>query len=238
MRRICGALVALSTVACGGSEATPTDASAAGAPAVTQDASLDLGAYAPTSDAGSEADSPPDGGCLAGFTCPSTLPEAGAPCSGPSDQWQGCEYGDNPDPYFNTLATCVLGSWKVPPATDASAFAPLPAGCPATLAAAQSSATCQADAAAPGTILECYYPGGACMCGPPWSCVVAADGCPTPRPRIGSACTPPTRPDGGVIATCSYTPDFCGSPIPPTTDLSCTCGGRWVGGVRRPCISD
>jgi hypothetical protein len=237
---ICSVLVAvglaLSTVACEGSGASHVDPFAADVSVIMQDAAPEADAHAASLDGPSETDSPADAGCpFVGFSCPVTPPDAGAPCSGPSEPWQGCEYGDDPDPYFNSFATCVLGSWNVPPAKDASAFPPVPAGCPATLAAALASASCDPDAAAPGTILACYYPGGACICGPPWSCTVAADGCPAPRPRIGSPCTPPMQPDGGAIAICSYTPDFCGAPAPPTMDLSCSCDGRWVGRATPLC---
>lgn len=92
-------------------------------------------------------------------------------------------------------------------------YLPLPPGCPATLAEAQS-AGCTA------TGSGCFYAEGTCHCGeladgggPTSSCTVPVAGCPSTRPRIGSACDPT------VAQYCRYGIPGCGEF--PNADLRC-----------------
>jgi hypothetical protein len=155
--------------------------------------------------------------------CPPTAPEAGSACQTAVD----CEYGDDPQPSCNTIASCSGGShWQVFP-PDGPCPTGLAAVCPGSYAGAEalvaSGAAC--DASAP-----CLYPEGSCDCPTLagqtaiWRCGHAAPGCPSTRPRYGSACS-----DGGVFLLCAYGPGCYDLPSHKfSLTVACQCGA-WQG---------
>jgi len=129
--------------------------------------------------------------------CPTAPPTASSACS---DDTLACEYGSNPDPSCNTAFVCMSGAWvdqtsglACPPQSD----------CPASFASVPANQDCSPQP------LACAYPEGECICTssfggvdkqtPSWDCIPAVSGCPSPRPDIGTACTP--EPSN---ATCGY----------------------------------
>jgi hypothetical protein len=134
-----------------------------------------------------------DGGGLDGgsATCPSSPPADGGACSIEALQ---CEYGNAPQPYCDTVATCTAKTWHVvsPPKGGACLYS---GKCPAAFKDVPVGQSCPD--AYPST---CVYPEGGCqpfMGGPVpldaggaahWSCDQPQNGCPTPRPRLGSFC--------------------------------------------------
>jgi hypothetical protein len=100
-----------------------------------------------------------------------------------------CEYGDNPNQDCNAVISCDASGWSGPSHTAC------PTGtCPATYADVAQGQACLPQG------LDCAYPQGQCNCaftvpvsnsGPVWQCSTPAQGCPDPRPRIGSSCTQP-----------------------------------------------
>ena len=199
--------------ACGGTTASPGGASDGGG-----NGSGSGGGSGSGSGGGSGSGS---GGPTSG-PCPSTAPSAGSTC-GAALSGDGCEYGDDPNLSCNTVATCSGGSWTVK-ASDGSPTCPTPAAtgaCPASYAAAQTTGACTQSG------LACAYPQGRCECaeatgGPPtvgpqkieWLCDDPPSGCPSPRPKVGSACA--------QSGSCSY--GAC--TIPGGVTLACT-GGTW-----------
>jgi hypothetical protein len=138
--------------------------------------------------------------------CPATLPAMGASCS-LSDVY--CEYG------CGNVVVCADGSWggAVTFGTPACDAGPNPAACPAGLSQIMPGAGCP-------SVETCSFATGACSCDFPsdprpdasstWSCFPET-GCPSPRPRVGSAC-------GTSGMRCDY--EACGS------SQACT-GGVW-----------
>ncbi len=108
----------------------------------------------------------------------------------------------------------------------------LPPGCPGSLAEAQEGADA---AACPPSGQFCYYPHGTCTCfmpdsGPQWSCVVPDAGCPTTRPRLGTACDLPSS------VSCQYLPLNCGFPMGPLRCVADACdGGVWASDEEPRC---
>jgi hypothetical protein len=95
----------------------------------------------------------------------------------------------DPNPACNEVISCTMTGWSFPPPAHC-----LPGMCPASYAAVPQGMTCSPDG------LDCAYPEGQCNCGNPgpvvgpnpvWTCAQPAQGCPNPRPRIGSACSQP-----------------------------------------------
>ena len=132
--------------------------------------------------------------------CPSSPPSASIPSSC-SDPGVTCEYGSDPNPYCNTVATCTSGTWSVQePSPSGCPTPPNPTSCPATFASVPVGTHC---GALVGT--TCEYPQGNCGCavqsGGPypedasavalWFCDDPGPGCPMPRPRFGAACSQP-----------------------------------------------
>ena len=225
MRRI--ALVLLSLVgaaplACGGGLASdlfegagdggPTDGG--GGDGSTLDGSAPDGA-------GSDGGGSNDGG--RGAACPASLPSQGTPCPRAG---LACEYGGTGDHLLcSTFATCQsLGSstsqvaWSIraPDARCSSSQASNSSLCPLTFGGLATGSACPLNLDA-----TCVYPQGECGCVPcesgsgpgktstEWACEAwpVPQGCPEPRPRIGTACAT----DG---QTCFY-----GSPCGVTSSL-------------------
>ncbi len=133
----------------------------------------------PASDSSSDAPTNP--------SCPANPPTAGATCSPESFH---CEYGANPDPTCNQQFECTAGKWQN---LTTGTICPPQSDCPATYASVPANQVCSP------TQLACAYPDGECICTtnfgglqmqtPAWDCFPAANGCPSPRPDIGAACT-------------------------------------------------
>jgi hypothetical protein len=158
----------------------------------------DAGATSPDSEAPS-----PDGGASleAGSTgCPGAAPSGGAGCAGTLV----CEYGSDPDVRCDTLARCESGQWTVtPPARGVECATTSAPECPASFANLSTQDSCDP------VDISCFYPQARCSCathcgmavflapdgGPmaTWCCLGPSGqpGCPTLRPRIGTACSAP-----------------------------------------------
>jgi len=187
------------TSGCGGSVFTGAQA---GGDSGTQDSGSSDGGGGPDGNGG-----PDGGGGDASMpwspVCPVGQPTVGAACSPENVQ---CEYGDSWWSVSCDLVTqCQGGQW----ATFQPSFEPCSAkpgpndkSCPADFASVPQGTQCAT------TGLSCVYTQGECACQVPlggpveidggigdWGCV-PEQGCPFPRPRLGSACQGNT--------TCTY----------------------------------
>jgi hypothetical protein len=123
--------------------------------------------------------------------CPVSLPGASASCAPVGIV---CEYGTDPLPDCDTLATCLGTRWSIKPPTCTPAPQPS-GGCPATMSGIPQDATCTPAGA------ECDFADGTkCGCalspsgeGPAtWGCAAPPSSpCPAVRPRLGAPCTVP-----------------------------------------------
>jgi len=140
--------------------------------------------------------------------CPTSPPASSGACSDPGLK---CEYGSNPNLGCNDLDVCTSSGWMnetpgetCPPQSD----------CPGKYlgSMAQNQPCPMSD-----IDLTCSYPQGTCICtdgslpvagGPNWTCFPATSACPSPRPRLGTACDDPgTQCDygsceGGIAMDC------------------------------------
>jgi hypothetical protein len=143
-------------------------------------------------------------GAVSNF-CPATKPQPGGTCVGK----QTCEYGDDPSAACDALMACVSGAWTTTqePATTGCSTTN-PSTCPTTFGDVTQGDACGAQP------FDCYYAEARCSCAvvvlqgaciksdcpaPTWDCDTPAtdsanmltpeDGCPVPRPRIGSSCS-------------------------------------------------
>jgi hypothetical protein len=138
---------------------------------------------------GSPVDTGAPGDSPATPECPSSSPTAGSPC--PSVGLV-CEYGSSATVACNKVATCSASGWKfAPPSTSGCAVGT----CPAAYPSADVGMACSSND------LVCSYPAGTCTCasstpltadagGPHWQCFPKQSGCPTPRPKLGTKCSP------------------------------------------------
>jgi hypothetical protein len=146
----------------------------------------------PGSDSSSDAPVPgTDSSVPPGGFCPSTLPTSDAACS---PVGLVCEYGSNPNSQCDMLYGCTSSGWS--DETTKSA-------CPTTECPASYASVSGPSQDHPCTVngAECSYPTqGTCLCtsdpgglpttgGPLWECTAATAMCPSPRPRLGSACS-------------------------------------------------
>lgn len=118
--------------------------------------------------------------------CPSTTPPSGGSCT---SEGVTCEYGTDPNTSCNATFVCQGGKWLVP---RGGGQCPSGATCPATFGDVPQSKQCKPE------FETCVYAQATCYCtrsGPVfgenavWQCVPQPDGCPTPRPALGSACS-------------------------------------------------
>jgi len=166
----------------------------------------------PCFDSGTDASGP------APASCPAAAPTDGSACDGAIE----CEYGVDPDLRCDTLVTCESGAWT-------TTQTPSSANCSSTNSAACPSTNTGLGGACTSVGTTCVYPEERCACatrcgmlgflgadgGPSaqWCCPDAppsTPGCPSVRPRVGSACS-----GGGV---CDY--GFCSGNVA----LECTAG--------------
>ena len=119
------------------------------------------------------------------MVCPASPPSGGGACPMVGLE---CEYGSDPNLACNDVVTCTSSGWSFP-----TPGVMCPTGtCPATYAAVPQGKACSPQG------LDCAYAEGECNCadtlpvsqqGPVWQCVTPPQGCPEPRPRLGSACS-------------------------------------------------
>jgi hypothetical protein len=166
-------------------------------------------------------------------------PVQGQPCM---TEGLVCELGESPVVLCDTLATCKDGAWQLsaPDLTD-PACAPASGSCPSSLDALDGSV------GEPCTALDvhCDYAGRRCECaqnapvpGWPetWMCqpppLVDPSGtevCPTPRPRIGTACPiADVSCDYGACQIRGGSQQGCEPFDLAAVDLGALGSGRWV----------
>jgi len=193
MKAFCVA-VSLVFVACGGNVLVGSDSGSDGSPGNDG---------APGND-GSPGN---DGGVSPG--CPTSPPTPGTACietkGGPK-----CEYGTNPDPNCNQMFVCTSNAWVD---QSSGTICPPQSDCPATYASVPANQDCSPNQ------LSCAYPQGECICTtewgpvqkttPAWDCIPATQGCPSPRPDLGTSCSTPNMQcdygacSGGIAVTCT-----------------------------------
>jgi hypothetical protein len=189
----------------GSRDASHPDTSVDGSGGMPETGSPD--AVGPSSDVGA-----PDGSTPA---CPTTEPTEASACS---DVGQECEYGTNPSAVCNNIFKCTSGGWR---STAPSAACPPPDECPVAYPSKEVGDVCSP------TGLVCSYPKGTCTCAEPsgpspvdggtslrWRCFPEQAGCPSPRPRIGTKCSPTST----ASMVCNY--------------------GACAGGVELKCVDD
>ena len=178
------------------------------------DASPSDGGVPPLADAGnpgSEAGGP--GSDASPPVCPAAPPVVGATCK---DLGEECEYGASATTACNKVYKCESTGWR----TEAPSGACPVSTCPASYGMVDVAATCAPSGA------TCAYAEGTCTCAPPspatvpsepdqWQCFPAQTGCPSPRPKLGSACATSTA------TSCNY--GACADGV----ELVCR-GGIWV----------
>src|SRR5262249_23650204 len=128
--------------------------------------------------------------------CPTAPPTAGDTCT----LKQECEYGGTGEHRrCSTKFNCQKNVWVEDPPFSGClrTQADNDPKCPATISALPNGSKC------PNVVIgECLYPEGACGCigclgpdggvaGDDWQCATwdAPNGCPEPRPAMGSACS-------------------------------------------------
>ena len=192
------ACAAALVLACGGTTdapAAPGDASPGSDGSLTgNDAGNDAGTTGDgagtTGDGASDApsDAPMNEGGLSP-ACPAVAPSQGDACALGGLE---CEYGTSPLRICNTIAKCTSAAWSVT-VPEAACANELDAGgvCPPALGDIEAGSPC------PTFRQICEYPQGACGCGfvghisDQWVCdTPSGAGCPSPRPKLGSICTP------------------------------------------------
>ena len=182
-------LLSVLLLACGGTTTSPLD-----------DGGSD---GSPGNDGSPGTDSGPSKGC------PASPPQAGSACVTTNDGPK-CEYGTNPDPGCNQMFVCVSNAWVN---QTSGQICPPQSDCPASYAQVPNGQDCSPDQ------LACAYSQGECICTkdfgpvskntPAWDCIPATQGCPSPRPDIGTACSQPNQQcdygacSGGVALTCT-----------------------------------
>jgi hypothetical protein len=172
---------------------------------------------------GSSAGGTGGGGGDNAYGCPASSAVGGA-CSFSS--YPGpCEYGNDPRVGCDPIYVCQGNQW-VPDDVGGCGLLDGPDGgnspaCPATFAGVDQGGQCSVSGA------ECLYPEAFCQCavncfgacaGPDsgipttWQCDVPdpANGCPIPRPRLGTSCHVPGKQcdygacSGNIAETCQY----------------------------------
>jgi hypothetical protein len=219
MRERWAIVVALFAVGCGATfESASVGPDAQGGDAGGMDSSVDGGSTVDGSVSGDAGvDASQDAGDAGAWStvCPTNDPILGTPCSVDTLQ---CEY---PKPIYldklqydvtcDTVHTCASGTWT-DPAIATMACNPdtvNSTACPARFDEITNGGGC------PEAGLQCEYTLGFCTCaavtlggvalpvdaGSSWTCEPGA-GCPSPRPRLGSAC--PTDGQACTYEACAY----------------------------------
>ena len=121
-----------------------------------------------------------------GSPCPANPPTGGAPCPVVGLE---CEYGTDANPACNEVERCTSSGWSYPAPT-----AHCTGMCPLAYSDIPVGKVCSTQG------LDCSYPEGQCDCAmtlplarmfPVWQCFAPGNGCPEPRPRLGSSCSDP-----------------------------------------------
>ncbi len=191
----------LAVVACGGATFSGPDAGDGGGSSSGSASGGSSGSSSGSSSGGTTSSS--SGSSSGGTTssssgspvagCPGSLPTQFAPCS---ENGLVCEWGTSPDPSCDDSATCNSGSWAIPSAPAGVCAPSAPIVCPSSFASVARMSACTPYGG------FCDYPEGRCACSVPegpammnppsaiWLCQDAGPGCPTPRPRLGTPCSP------------------------------------------------
>ncbi len=198
----CGGVVVDSS-SDGGPDATPKDGALTDGTALTDGSSS-------------------DGGTTVTVGCPADAPAPGTACAPPGAL---CEYGTAFWTQCDDVFKCnpKTDTWFARP-KDTSLCAADSQSCPATFKEAKGTCT---------PFMDCDYPEGYCECvvtcgGPPggpqdyFACAHPYQGCPYPRPRLGTACSNEGQ-------QCNYQVCCTG------TNMTCK-GGTWQGLILdQPC---
>jgi hypothetical protein len=219
-----GALASVGSAACGGSVQS-TDAQTDGGKNGTTGNGTNGGSTGGSGGGTGVSDSA-DGGTALAASCPPSAPADLASCGG--QVGLACEYGGTGN-YLrcSTIAECRAdGVWHVtlPQPSCKGIQADNEAACPSSFGALSAGIACPA-----GLQGSCAYPEGVCECatcsspdgtGKGWSCArwLEPQGCPSPRPHIGSACST----DG---QECDYA-NVCSAVSLELPDIKCV-GGVW-----------
>jgi hypothetical protein len=140
---------------------------------------------------------PPQDGGMWSPICPIHQPAAGVSCS---MEGLECEYGNvDPNPACSTIMQCTNGTFQPTMQYGACVKQPNGSECAASFAGVPRGMVCSPSGA------TCNYELGDCRCEvqgfgvipplidgsvqPAWDCDDPGPGCPTPRARLGSACT-------------------------------------------------
>jgi len=141
-------------------------------------------------------------------SCPASPASVGQACDIPDLPDLQCEYGDSPwSVGCDTVLQCNAGTWAVAQPDAESGCQPRPAANPAACPSPYVYPGPTAACSPAGT--SCEYPAGAgCSCATQsgtttWTCFPQA-GCPTSRPRLGTACS------GTAASNCWYLSKGCG----------------------------
>lgn len=158
-----------------------------------------------------------DGGGQPSAICPVSVPTENSSCS---HEGAECEYGTNTDYLCNTIAMCQGGQWLYSKGTGAMCSTGLGPDCPAQSSLVDVGGACSPYGERcnyPDYVCECSYPAGPPTANPEWECENPAQGCPIPRPRLGSACNAPA----------SLSCDYGSCTVSGGVRLSCQ-AGAWV----------
>lgn len=119
-----------------------------------------------------------------GSPCPASPPSGGTSCPVVGLE---CEYGMDANPACNEIEHCTTSGWSYPAPT-----AHCTGMCPPKYSDVPIGRVCSPEG------LDCSYMEGQCDCAmtlplsrmfPVWQCFAPGNGCPEPRPRLGSSCS-------------------------------------------------
>ena len=195
----CALLALVAVAACGGTVQS-TDARDGGGTSGGTSGATSGGTSGATSGGGTSGTTTSGGSDTLSARCPASAPPDGSACS--SGAGVTCEYGgQGPFLACATVARCgadAKWSTRIPDATCKGVQSANESACPSSYAALGAGDACPASLQG-----SCAFPEGVCECascfspdagamGPTkaWSCArwPEPQGCPTPRPRAGSAC--------------------------------------------------
>lgn len=227
----CTTLATVAFAACGGSVQS-SDAPDGGATSGTSGSTSGgkSGGTSGSTSGGTSGTTTGAGGDMLEPRCPSSAPPDGSTCS--SGVGVTCEYGGlGVARACSTVAVCggdARWSTRAPDLACKGVQAQNEPTCPSSYAALGLGEACPADVQD-----SCAYPEGQCKCTPcsvpdagpmgsgkRWSCArwPEPQGCPTPRPRIGSTCAVEGQ-------DCNYV-NFCQAVFLGLPEVKCV-GGVW-----------
>jgi hypothetical protein len=210
MRTLLTTLAAMAMLAsCGGSTSSPGDggpgSSSGGSSGGTSGSSSGTGSSGSSGSSGgsSSGGSSSSSGGGGGSACPTSPPASNGSCTVAG---LTCEYGSSPELGCNQIFTCMNGSWEGQAGADC-----VTGTCPTSYSSVPQGQDCSPQG------LDCGYPEGQCNCSfmlpvgtnqPKWQCMTPMQGCPDPRPDLGTACSQAGLMcdyggcTGGVVTSC------------------------------------